>query len=411
MEMTIRIIAYALIVLMFVFDLWLSMLNYKNKDAKIPEEVNDIYNEDDYKKWLEYNMANHRFSTIMKSINTGVFLVLLLVGFFPAINDIAVKATNNFDFQVLLFLGMYFIVSFVIGLGSSYYDTFVIEEKFGFNKSTKATFVKDKIKSFLLTIVFGGLFVFALTNLYENISSQFFLYGYIFTIVIILIINLSYVKVIVPIFNKITPLEDGELKTMIEDFAHSVGYEITKIKVINASLRSTKLNAFFSGFGKFKQVVLYDTLIEKSTNEEIVAVLAHEIGHSKHKHVIFNLFQTFLIMAMYFGMIAILLEFKEFSEAFAFSGVNFGFVLILFTVFIRPIMLPVGAITSYFSRKHEFQADNYAATKFKKEPMESALKVLGRENFANLTPHPLYVKLNYSHPPIAERIRAIRKVK
>ena len=336
---------------------------------------------------------------------------MLSFKFFPSINNVAVNSSGNDELQVVIFMGLYFAVGFVIGLFTSYYDKFVIEEKFGFNKSTKKTFVLDKIKSLLLTIIFGGGLIYGISALYHNVSSMFFIYTYISLIAIVLFVNLFYVKLIVPIFNKLRPLEDSELKTRIEELAKSVGYEINKISIIDASKRSTKLNAYFSGFGKFKQVVLYDTLMEKMSDDEILAVLAHEIGHSKYKHTLFNLFQTFIMLSLYIGALVLMLEIPEVSTAFGFEETNFGFSLILFSVFMSPLMIPVQLITSYFSRKHEYQADEFAVQNHKKESMETALKVLGKENFVNLTPHPLYVKLTYSHPPMVERINAIRKVK
>lgn len=410
MEEVLMYMIYGLIVGMFLFEFWLSDLNYKNRNATIPKEVNDIYDQDEYDKWLQYYMENHRFSMIGNIFSTGLFLVLLVTKAFPLFEEISMSVSNNFHIQTLVFLGLYFIITFIIGLPLSYYSTFSIEERYGFNKTTKKTFVFDKIKSLLLTIVFGGGIIFLLTTLYNQSGQMFFIYAWASIIVIMLLVQILYVRLIIPIFNKLRPLEDGELKTMITEFASKVGYEVTKISVIDASKRSTKLNAFFVGFGRFKQVVLYDTLIEKMSNDEILAVLAHEIGHNKHKHIIFNLGQMALTLSIYIGVLVLVINNSEFSMAFGFDGINFGFSMILFSVLLSPISILMGVVTSYFSRKHEYQADNYASTKYNKESMENSLRVLAKENYANLTPHPLYVKLLYSHPPISQRIREIRKV-
>lgn len=411
METTVLIVVYGLIVLSFGFEVWLSLLNYNNKNAPIPEEVNDIYDDKEYKKWLEYNMATFRFGMVIRIINIAVFLGLLIFKFFPAINEKSVLfAPNNDELQIVIFMGLYFVISFIIGIFTSYYETFVIEATFGFNKKTKKIFITDKIKNLLLTIVFGGGLIYGISALYHNVSSMFFLYTYISLVGIMLFVNIFYVKLIIPIFNKLTPLEESELKTNIEALALSVGFEITKISVMNASKRSTKLNAFFTGFGRFKQVVLYDTLIEKMSDDEIIAVLAHEIGHNKHKHILFNLVQTFIMLSIYLGVFVLVLSEPAISTAFGFGDVNFGFAIILFSVFLSPLMIPIQLITSYFSRKHEYQADKFASVHHSKIAMESSLKVLAKENFTNLTPHPLYVKLTYSHPPIPDRIKAIRKV-
>lgn len=410
MLLTIRIIIYVVVIASFIFNTYLGIINYKNKDAKIPSNVNDIYDEKEYSKWKEYYMENYRFSRIISTINFLVFLLMLLFGFFPFLESLSEKITSNTQIQVLLFLGMYYVIQQIIGLYPSYYDTFVIEEKFGFNKMTKKTFVLDKIKGLLLMFVLGGGLIFGLMNLEEHTGNMFFLYGWLGLVVIILVTNLIYVPVIVPMFNKLTDLEDGELKDAINDFAHSVGYEVTKISVMDASKRSTKLNAFFSGMGKFKKIVLYDTLIDKMSTDEIVSVLAHEIGHNKHKHVTFNIVQSSFMMLLYIVVLGVIIKVPEFTEAFGMSANHFGLSLLLFVVLLEPVALLISLLTSYFSRKHEYQADKFAVDHFKKDSMISALKVLGKENFVNLTPHPTVVKLTYSHPPLSQRIGAIEKL-
>lgn len=411
METTVAILVYVVAILGFGFHTWLSWLNYSNRNSKIPEVVSDIYDEEAYKKWLKYTMENFRFSKIISVIDMGIFLILLASGVFVLFDDVAKEMFVNARLQVLAFMGIYFIVTFIIGLYPSYYDTFVIEEKYGFNKSTKKTFVLDKVKSLLLTIIFGGGLIFGLVVIEEYAGNLFFLYAWLGVYVILIIVNLIYTSVIVPMFNKLTPLEDGELKDAINEFAKSVGYEVSKISVMDASKRSSRLNAFFSGFGKFKKIVLYDTLIEKMSTEEIVAVLAHEIGHNKHKHILHNMIIMGITMFIYISLFGLMIKADIFSTAFGFTKANFGFSIILFTVLLSPVSTLIGMITSQISRKAEYQADAYASNNYKKEPMISALKVLAKENFANLTPHPLFVKLTYSHPPIVDRINAINKLK
>ena len=410
MENVILVVVYVLVIGMFAFELWLSNLNYKNRNAAIPEEVNDIYDKSEYQNWLNYTMENHRFSMIGNIVNTTIFVLMLLFGLFPLLRGISEDVSGIFDIQILLFMGMYFLITFIIGIPFGYYRTFSIEERYGFNKTTKKTYVFDKIKQLLLTIVFGGGLIYLLTTLYTHVGNLFYVLTWASIVGIMLLVQMLYVRVIIPMFNKLTPLEEGELKELIGDFAKTVGYEVTKISVIDASKRSTKLNAFFVGFGKFKQVVLYDTLIEKMSNEEIVAVLAHEIGHNKHKHILFNLVEMALTLSIYIGVLIFVIQVPEFSTAFGFGSAHFGFSIILFSVLLSPISTLLSVLSSYYSRKHEFQADEYAASKYSKIHMETALKVLSKENFSNLTPHPVYVKLLYSHPPTAQRIRAIRKV-
>ena len=409
METFIFVLIIFLIVASFLFDLWLSALNYKNRTAVVPEVVSDIYNKEEYSKWLDYSMENHRFGLISSSISLVIMLIFLFFGVFPFFNDVAVSISNNIHVQILLFIGMYYLVKFVIGIFFSYYDHFSIEERFGFNKATKKTFIFDKIKSLILTIIFGGGLVYLLSTLYYEVGSMFYLYAWISIIAIMIFVMMFSVKLILPLFNKLQPLEDGELKDSIEKLAIKVGYKVNKIRTMDASKRSTKLNAFFSGLGNTKQVVLYDTLIDKMATEEIVAVLAHEIGHSKHKHIFYGMIQSVFMISLYLGVLLFTLNLPVISEAFGFTGTHFGFGLIIFSVLLAPIAIILGAITSGISRKHEYQADEFARAAGYGEHLESALKVINKENFANLTPHPLYVKLTYSHPPLSDRINAIRK--
>ena len=407
MENYISVIIYALIIIMFVFNSWLSILNYRNRHAEVPEEVKDVYDPEKYKEWLKYNMTTFKFSMITRTINMVVFILLLATNTFVYFSELVINISNP-SLQVLLFMGMYFAVDFVIGIFTSYYYSFVIEEEFGFNKMTKKTFIMDKIKNLILTVLFGGGLIYLLFTLYSYAGNMFFVFGFISLAVIIIAINLLYVSVIVPLFNKLTPLEEGELKEGIDALAIKTGYEVGRISIMDASRRSTKLNAFFSGMGKIKKIVLYDTLVDKMENEEILAVLAHEIGHNKKKHVLYNLLQSFISIGI-FLLVFILVLRPEFSTAFGFSDTHFGFAIIVFSVLISPISLIFGLFTSGLSRKFEYQADAYAAENTNPESMIMALKKLAKENFANLTPHPLLVKLTYSHPPIADRIKAIKK--
>lgn len=395
----------------FVVSNTLSILNYKHRFKPIPEVVQDIYNEEEYKKWHAYSMENFKFGMIVRAISFTLILILLGVKAFPAFQTIAENITQNEYLQIWIFFAVFITISFIISKILSYYDTFTIEEKYGFNKTTKKTFFMDLIKGYILRLVFMGGLVVGLFALYNNFGILFYVYGWVALVGLILIINMIYVPVLVPIFNKVTPLEDGDLKVAIEEFATSVGYQVSKISVMDASRRSSRLNAFFTGFGKFKHIVLYDTLIEKMNTEEIVAVLAHEIGHNKHKHIIFNLFTSVMQLAAYFGLLMLILSNEGFSTQFGFNGVHFGFSIIIFMEMLSAFEVFVAPALNGLSRKAEYQADRYAATKYKKEPMITALKVLTKENFSNLTPHPFFVKMRYSHPPVADRIQAIQKIK
>jgi len=408
MELTIQVLVYVILIGMFIFELWLSILNYQHRNAPIPASVQDVYEDDVYEKYKDYSMKNFKLNLYEKGINLVVIIVLLSTGFFNWLADFVQTYYQNVYMLTLMFLFFYFLISFVIDTVFSYIRTFKIEEAFGFNRSSKQTFINDKIKSLILSIVFGGGILYGLLVLHQNTDWTFFIFAWLGLTLIVVVINLIYTSVLVPLFNKLTPLEDGSLKRKIEDFAHSVGYEIERISVMDASKRSTKLNAYFSGFGKSKRIVLYDTLLDKMSEDEIVAVLAHEIGHNKHKHIIFNLIQTVIVLSVYILLLTLFLERPIFSQAFGFDQIHLGFNLILYSIILSPILTLLSVFGSFISRKFEYQADHFVKVHGDEEDLISALKVLARENFSNLTPHPLYVKLFYSHPPIASRIRVLR---
>ncbi len=411
MENLVLIFIFCLLVLDTGLNLFLSILNYKYRNKDLPEVISDVYDEGQYLNWKKYYMENFRLSLISSLTKFLVLIILLVTKTFVYLNEWVIDLTSSKSFQTLIILGLYFLVIFLIDMVFSYQSVFKIEEKYGFNKMTKKLFFMDKIKSSLLTVVFGGGLIYGIMSLYFNSGQLFFIIAWVCASLIMLIVNLIYTKILVPIFNKLTPLEDSTLKTKICDFAESVGYEIKKISVMDASKRSSKLNAFFSGFGKTKRIVLYDTLISKCTEEEIVAVLAHEIGHGKHKHVIFNLFQSILMISIYILGLMVFLNNDIFSLAFGFSSINYGFNIILYIVVLTTVLMFVGILTSFISRKFEYQADGYAALNYSGTHLIRALKVLNRENFSNLTPHPLYVKFYYSHPPLLERINHIKSLK
>lgn len=408
MEVTVKILVLLIIIGVFLFELCLSILNYQNRNAKIPEVVDDVYDDESYQKYQAYSMENFKFALIVRGIRILFIVILLISGFFVWLDKEISSIFNHFYLDILIFLFVYFIITFVIDIIVSYIHTFKIEEKYGFNRSTKKTFFIDKLKSFNLTIIFGGGLLYLLLVLHRNTGDLFFVYAWLVLTVIVLIINLIYTSVLVPLFNKLKPLEEGSLRSKIEDFAHSVGYEIDRISVMDASKRSSKLNAYFSGFGKSKRIVLYDTLIEKMSEDEIVAVLAHEIGHNKHKHIIFNLIQTVLTLSVYVLLLALFLNESIFSLAFGFDDINLGFNLILYALLLSPVLVIISFLSVFISRKFEYQADNFVKVNGHGDDLISALKVLAKENFSNLTPHPLYVKLFYSHPPVAKRIQAIK---
>jgi STE24 endopeptidase len=290
----------------------------------------------------------------------------------------------------------------------AYYKTFVIEEKFGFNKTTIKTFILDKIKGWFMLAIIGGGILALIIWFYEATGTHFWLYAWFLVTAFSVFMNMFYSKLIVPLFNKQTPLEEGELRNKIADYAKTVGFKLNKIFVIDGSKRSTKANAYFSGFGSEKRVALYDTLIKDLDDEEIVAVLAHEVGHYKRKHIIFNLFASILLTGLTLYILSLFISNPLLSNALGVSIPSFHIGLIAFGLLYSPISEITGLIMNVMSRKFEYQADNYAKDTYAGEPLITSLKKLSKNSLSNLTPHPAYVFMHYSHPTLLERIKNLR---
>ena len=311
--------------------------------------------------------------------------------------------------MALMFFGIIMIGSDIITLPFSYYSTFVIEEKFGFNKTTKGTFFMDKIKGWLMMAIVGGLILSLIIWFFQLAGSYFWVYAWALVAVFTIFMNLFYSKLIVPMFNKQTPLENGSLKTKIEAFAKNVGFELNNIFVIDGSKRSTKANAYFSGFGKEKRVTLYDTLINDLDEEEIVAVLAHEVGHYKKKHIIFNLIASLALTGVTLFVLSLFINNPAVSIAIGVSQPSFHAALIGFAILYSPISEITGLIMNHFSRKFEYQADDYAKDTYAALPLITSLKKLSKNSLSNLTPHPAFVFMHYSHPTLLDRIQNLKR--
>lgn len=408
------LVVIGIILFTYALQTTLSVLNARQKSLEIPENVKDIYDKKRYQEWLDYEKAKARFGLISRTISVGVLLIIL--SFNGAILQWMVgvaESTTNAWLQTIIFLGLYQGLSFVISSILSYYRTFKIEEDFGFNKTTKKTFISDKIKQLLLTIILGGGLVSGLYFIFDTFKDNLLLFVVIvWASIMILIALILYLNtaVFVKIFNKIEPLEDGELKTKIEDLADQIGFKVKAISKMDASRRSTKLNAFFSGFGKQKEIVLFDTLLEKMTDEEILSVLAHEFAHGKHKDVQRVFIEQALQMALFSALVFLVLTTESLYTAFGFDAVFFGFGLILFTVLTSPLDLILSPISMALSRKAEYKADAYSVSILGKDSMVSALKRLAKESLSDLNPHPFVVLMNYSHPPMSLRIAAIESL-
>ncbi len=411
MGLIIQVTVYVVIVLVSVLNLLSGILNYKNRNKDIPSNVKDVYDAQKYQEWSKYNTEKFRLSMIKKTTSLLIDVVMLASGFYIIINNLI----NNIGIEDLLFNALIFLVIFnvlglIISLPFDYYNTFIIEEKYGFNKTTKSLFFKDQIKKFIISTVLISAIFGLLLYFYITLAEMFIVYASGLLIVLVLIFMILYTKVFSKLSNKFTPLEEGSLRTKIEEFATKVNFDISDISVMDGSKRSKKGNAYCSGFGKFKRIVLFDTLIKQCSEEEIVAILAHEIGHSKHKHQLKMIPLSCLSIILNVIILFLFLELEVLSTSFGFDSVNYGFAIIMFFVCISPISILTSLFMNKISRKHEYQADKYAALNYDKNIMINSLKTISRENFVNLTPHKLTVLLEYSHPPMHKRIEAIEKL-
>ena len=398
----------AFIIISFAVDQFLDWLNAKHFDDPIPPELADVYDTATYRKSQEYKKANARFSALTATCMLMVTLLFFFADGFAFVDGLARSVSSNEIVVGLLFFGIIMLGSDVLTTPFSYYKTFVIEERFGFNTSTPGLFFIDKLKGWVMTILVGGGLLALVIWFYQLSGSSFWLYAWILFAVFAWVTNMFYAKLIVPLFNKQKPLEEGSLRNQIEAYAATVGFKLNSIFVIDGSKRSTKANAYFSGFGSEKRITLYDTLINDLEEEEIVAVLAHEVGHYRKNHIIINLITSIFLTGFTLWLLGIFVSQPVFSEALGVSTPSFHIGLIAFGILYAPISGITGFIMSLLSRKFEYQADDFAKNTFAAEPLISSLKKLSRNSLSNLTPHPLYVKLHYSHPTLLQRYRNLK---
>lgn len=393
----------------FLLEQFLEFINLSYQKHTLPSELQDVYSEEKFVDSQKYHREKTRFGFITAVISFMLTLTFLVIGGFGWL-DLTVREYVSNEFLVsLAFFGALLLASDIILLPFSLYSTFVIEEKYGFNKTTIGVYFADKLKEYAIGAIVGSIIYYILFTLISWLGEGFWLYFWIVASVLIVFINMFYTTLIVPMFNKLTPLEDGELKEAIMEYARKVDFPLTNILVLDGSKRSTKANAYFSGFGSNKKVVLFDTLIKNHSIPELVAVLAHEIGHYKRKHII----QTLVLGVLQTGML--LWIFSRFvnepllSQALGADKQGLHLNLVAFGMLYSPISMFISVLMNVFSRKNEYEADDYAKTTYGAEPLIKALKGLSGNNLSNLTPHPWYVFFHYSHPTVLERILAMRK--
>ena len=412
------LIIIGLVIFNYLFSNILDYLNHKNWKDEIPSELKDFYDKKKYKQAKQYAISKNKIG-LLSSTTSFLLVVSFLVfngyGYIDQlVNSFSLNLflpfeINNSFIESGIFFLILFTLNLIISIPFSYYNTFVIEENFGFNKTSKSTFFFDIIKSSMLSILIGGFLLFLALYLFDSLNDGFWLYLWIGLSLLMVFINMFYADLIVPIFNKLTPLENGELRKKIENYSEQVGYLLKNIYVIDGSKRSTKANAFFSGLGPRKTIALYDTLIEKHSENELVAVLAHEVGHFKKKHVFSGLLMSVIQIGVMTFFFELCLKLPEISQALGGSDVSFHLGLIGFTIIFSPISMMSGILMNYISRKNEFEADSYAKETYNGDDLSLALKKLSVDSLSNIYPHPLYVFFHYSHPPLIKRLRALNK--
>ncbi len=394
-----------IIVIDFAFERWLDYLNTTKWSSRLPAEFEGIYNEEKYQLSQEYEKTKYRFSMLTGILGFVAILLMFILGGFGWLDSLIRERVNHPILITLLFFGIIGLASELFSLPLSWYETFVIEEKFGFNKSTIKIFFLDHLKGLILGTIIGGGILALIVWIYLLTGRLFWLYALTVIIVFSLFMTLFYSNLIVPLFNKQKPLEEGKLKSAIKEFCERVRFKLDNVFVIDGSKRSTKANAYFTGMGKKKRIVLYDTLINEMNPGEIVAVLAHEIGHYKKKHIIYTLVISFLSTALMLYIFSLVSGNPAFAEVLGAKQPGFHLSVVTFGILYSPLSFIIGIGMNILSRKNEYEADNFAASNYNGKSLANALKKLSVHNLSNLTPHPFYVFFHYSHPTLLQRLR------
>jgi len=388
----------------FCLERYLAYLNIKNAKQELPDILRDIYDPEKYKQQQLYFRTNTRFVMLTSSFSFIITLLMYSLGGFAWVDNLVQSYIQSLIWTPIVFFGVLYFVNDIIGIPFDWYDTFVIEQQFGFNKVTRKLFLFDKLKEYAMTIILGGGILFVIVWIYNLTPDYFWLLAWAVVIAFSLFMTMFYSEIIVPLFNKQTPLEEGELRTEIEKFATKSGFNLTNIFVIDGSKRSTKANAYFSGLGSKKRIVLYDTLMDKLSTDEIVAVLAHEVGHYKHKHTLYNFMISIPSTLLLFFVFGLILRSDALAQALGGQSASFHLNALAFSILYSPISLLLHIFSNVLSRKFEYQADAFAANYGYANQLQSGLKKLSATSLSNLLPHPLYVFFHYSHPTLYQRI-------
>lgn len=398
-------IIISICLLEYAYDVLIYKLNRKASKNPIPEELLGLYDADAYARQQEYGRMRSRLGLIDSTVGTVVLLSLFATGCFGIFDGWVSAGFEGAVLQALAFFGIIFLLSWLPEQPFGIYSTFKIEAKFGFNRTTPKTYLLDIVKELLLSVIMGGGILSLLVWLYGLMPDIFWIVAWGAMTIIMLFMQYIYSDVIVPLFNKQTPLEEGELRSAIQQFADKVGFKLKDIYVIDGSKRSSHANAYFTGYGARKRIVLYDTLMEQLTTEEIVGVLAHEIGHYKHGHIWRGIISSLLTNLVMFLMLGWVLDSVEIAQAAGADRASFHVNIMVFSLLYTPLSVVLGIVDAFISRRHEWQADEFARLHGVGTHVASALKKMSAKSLSNLTPHPWVVKLKYSHPTLLERVR------
>lgn len=408
-ESTIFYLLLGIISFDFVLERVLSYFNRKSAKNPIPAELEGIYDEEKYAKSQAYMYELSRFGILAASSSFLLTFLAIYFGWFGWLDEWLRNYSSSDLITPLMFFGVLYLASNILGIPFSLYQNFVIEEKYGFNKMTMNTYWLDKLKGLLLTVVFGGLLLVVFTYMVASLGTGFWIYFWVVMVGFTLFANLFYTSLILPLFNKLKSIEEGELKSAIQEYCERVKFPLKNIFVIDGSKRSSKGNAFFSGLGKRKKVVLYDTLIENHSVDELTAVFAHEVGHFKKKHILLSTLISIFIMGFMLYMLSLMILNPQVSWAMGGEDTAIHLNILAFGILYSPVSHIIGLLGNLLSRKNEYEADAYAKETYNAEPLIGALKKMSGDHLSNLTPHPAYVFVHYSHPTLLQRIRAMRK--
>ncbi|BAV58899.1 M48 family metallopeptidase [Candidatus Endomicrobiellum trichonymphae] len=408
---------YTLIILFFIIAVYLvetvaNLLNVKNISNNIPPEFDGYFDREKYSKAQEYLKANTKLSVISSTFFLAAQIIFIVLKGFNYVNTIAVSFSFGTILTGLVFAGIVFSAFEILKIPFSVYSVFIIEENFGFNKMNVKTFISDLLKSWIITAIIGAVIFAAILWLFANVYRYAWLYAFAAIVIFELFITFIAPVTIMPLFNKYTSLEDGELKNSIEEYAKKENFKMKGLFKMDGSKRSTKSNAFFTGFGKFRRIVLFDTLIQKHTVDGLTSILAHEMGHFKLGHIVKHIIFSSALSGIMLFIFSLLIDKAWLYDAFFMRTQDIYAGIIFFSFLYAPVSLIISPILNYFSRKHEYEADLYSITTYRKpQAMINALKKLSVDNMSNLYPHKFKVFLEYSHPPVLERIKAINRIK